>query len=216
MATVEKLPVHTPDSVDLPLFRFGLRQLFSFVAAVSVLFAALVSFGGLAALVLILFVLVVIMHVFATTLGGRLRARADREHQFEASDRLPIESIATRTERRERLAAVQAGPRSPWHDRGSTILPWLKKLVIAAIACGAIVGTVYLAVAIGYRTSPAGIVVGGVSVAVLFGWFAFLLGSFYGVFRHGFRDAVAGEKINSPPVRPGDRPGTARLFDEPP
>jgi hypothetical protein len=214
MATVEKLPVSTLNNVDLPLFRFGLRQLLSFVGAVSVLFAALVSAGGLAALVLLLFVLVVVMHVFATTLGGHLRAKSDREHQFEAADSLPIESIASKAERRERLAAVRSGPRSPWHNRGTTILPWLRKLVISAIACGAVVGTAYLAVKIGYRTSPAGVVVGGISVAVLFGWFAFLFGSFYGVFRHGFRDAVAGEKVNRPAV-PAGRAGTARLSNEP-
>jgi hypothetical protein len=34
-------------------------------------------------------------------------------------------------------------------------------------------------------------------VAVLFGWFAFLFGSFYGVFRHGFREAAAEQARDS-------------------
>jgi len=199
MATVEKRPIDLSNSGDLPLFRFGLRQLLWFVAALSVLFAALASASALAGCVVLLGVLVVVMHVFATTLGGRLRARADRLHHFEAED-LPVDSIATATERRERLAAVQSGPRSPWHDRGTTILPWLRKLVVLAIACGAVAGTASLAVTIGYRASPAGVIVGGISVAVLFGWCAFLLGSFYGVFRHGFRDAVLDEKADRPTV----------------
>src|SRR5688500_6284811 len=99
MATVEKRPADLSNSVELPLLRFGLRQLLGFVAGLSVLFATLASTGRLAGLVLLLGVLVVLMHVFATTLGGRLRARADRLNRFEAADNLPIESIATATQR---------------------------------------------------------------------------------------------------------------------
>jgi hypothetical protein len=191
MATLQESPVDVADSVDLPLFRFGLRQLFLFVTATSALFAALASSHGLAALVVLLAVIVVIAHVSATALGSRLRSKADREHVFESAERLPIESIASAAERSRRVADVQAGPRSPWHARGTTVLPWLKRLVIVAIACGGLGGAAYPAITIGYRTSPAGVLVGGISVAVLCGWFAFLGGSFYGVFRHGFRDAAA-------------------------
>jgi len=176
---------------DLPLFRFGLRQLLGAIAAISVLFAALASVQGLVALVTLLAAIVVVMHVFATSLGHRLRARSDRDHSFESAEHLPIGSIATPAERSRRMALLQSVPRSPWHARGTTVLPWLRALVLAAIACGAVVGAAYLAVTIGYRTSPAGVVVGGLSVAVLWGWFAFLVGSFYGVFRHGFREAAS-------------------------
>lgn len=185
-------------SDNLPLFRFGLRQLFFFVAAISTLLAALASSHGVAALVLLLAVAVVVMHVFATALGSRLRSRADRVQVFEAADRLPMDSIATAPERMARLAAVRSGPRSPWHARGTTVLPWLRRLVLAAIACGGIAGAAYLAETIGYRTSPAGIIVGGCSVAVLCGWFAFLCGSFFGVFRHGFREALAEQQKDQP------------------
>jgi len=205
MATLRLTPIHeqnaailrpfqppsAADCDDVPLLHFGLRQLLLFVAAMSALFAALASSSGLVALVILLAVVVVTLHVLATALGTRLRARADREHNFEAPDRLPIGSIASASERSVRLAAVRSGPRSPWHARGTTVLPWLRRLVVAAIACGGIIGAAYLAITIGYRTSPAGVFVGGLSVAVLFGWFAFLLGNFYGVFRHGFRDALA-------------------------
>jgi hypothetical protein len=183
---------------ELPLFRFGLRQLLLFVAGISTIFAALALSHGLAALVVLLAVIVIIMHVFATALGNRLRARADRNNAFESSDRLPIEAIASASERSERLAAMKLDPRSPWHARGTTVLPWLRRLVIVAIACGGVAGAVYLAVTIGYRTSPAGVFVGGLSAAVLFGWIAFLSGSFYGVFRHGFREAVAEQQKQMP------------------
>jgi hypothetical protein len=175
----------------LPLFRFGLRQVFLFFIGVSVLFAAVAASQGLTALVLMLAVVVVASHVFATALGNRLRARADHEQDFEAVERPLIGSIASPTERVARLAAIGSQPRSPWHSRGATALPWLRRFVIAAIALGGIAGAAYLAVTIGYRTSPAGILVGGLSVAVLCGWFTFLCGSFCGVFRHGFREALS-------------------------
>jgi hypothetical protein len=183
---------------ELPLFRFGLRQLLYFVAAVSAILAVLALSGGLPAAVMLLGILVVIMHVFATALGSRLRERADRTSAFESSHELPIHSIASAAERQERLEAMKFDPRSPWHARGTTVLPWLRRLVIVAIACGGVAGAVYLAVTIGFRTSPAGVIVGGLSVAVLFGWIAFLVGSFYGVFRHGFREAVAEQQKQMP------------------
>jgi hypothetical protein len=213
MATVESTPktaqISAPssrtavahsdnDTDDLPLFRFGLRQLFWFVAGISAIFAALASSHGVAAAVMLLAILVIIMHIFATALGSRLRERADRINAFEKSHELPIEAIATATQRFERLAAMKSDPRSPWHARGTTALPWLRRLVIIAIACGGVAGAVYLAITIGYRTSPAGVIVGGLSVAVLFGWIAFITGSFYGVFRHGFREAVAEQQKQMP------------------
>lgn len=191
MATADQPQMMESDSDDLPLFRFGLRQLLWFVAAISAVFTALALTHGLTSLVILLAVIIVVAHVCATTLGNRLRARADRERIFESADRLQIHSIATAAERSQRVAALQTEPRSPWHGRGTTVLPWLRTIVVAAIGCGGVVGAAYLAIIIGYRTSPAGVIVGGLSVAVLFGWIAFLFGSFYGVFRHGFREAAS-------------------------
>jgi hypothetical protein len=108
-----------------------------------------------------------------------------------------LSAITFSAQRSERLAAVQSAPRSPWHSRGTTVLPWLRRLVVTAIVLGGVVGAGYLALTIGYRTSPAGVLVGGVSVAVLCGWMAFIFGSFFGVFRHGFREAVAERRKDS-------------------
>lgn len=44
----------------------------------------------------------------------------------------------------------------------------------------------------GHRTSPAGLVVGAMSVAALSGWFAFVAGNFYGIVRGGWSEATAG------------------------
>ena len=41
---------------------------------------------------MLLAIFVIIMHVFATALGSRLRARADRINAFESSCELPIEA----------------------------------------------------------------------------------------------------------------------------
>jgi hypothetical protein len=173
------------------LFRFRLRQLMAAFVAISALFAALAEMQGMAGPVLILAIVVVAAHVFATALGTRLRNKSDAEQAFADSTDLALVAMPSAAERSARLVAVRSQVRSPWHARGTTALPWLRNAVLAAIAIGAVAGSSYLAATIGYRASPAGIFVGGLSVAVLCGWFAFLCGSFYGVFRHGFREAVA-------------------------
>lgn len=178
-------------SAGVPLLRFRLRHLLLAFVAVSALFAALALSHGMAGPALLLAIIVVVMHVFATSLGNKLRDKSDDEYAFDDWRQMQIDSIASAPERTARLLAIRSQSRSPWHARGATSLPWLRTLVIIAIAAGAIAGSWYLAATIGYRTSPAGIVVGGLSVAVLCGWSAFLFGSFYGVFRHGFREATA-------------------------
>ena len=56
---------------------------------------------------------------------------------------------------------------------------------------GGLGGGILLSGTIGHRTSPEGVIVGAASFAVLGGWISFLGGNFYGVFRHGFREALA-------------------------
>src|SRR5712671_1859299 len=63
---------------DLPLFRFGLRQLFLFVAAVSTLLTALASSGGVTGVIVSLAVAIVVTHVFATALGTKLQTRTEQ------------------------------------------------------------------------------------------------------------------------------------------
>jgi hypothetical protein len=152
--------------------------------------------GG-AAFLLLLMSAILALHVLATAIGHRLRQRSDQQHVFESSERLPVDAIASISERSIGLAAVRTAPRSPWHRRGATTLPWLTQIVMIASISGGIVGASYLAITIGYRTSPAGVIVGGISVAVVCGWIAFLAASFYGVFRHGFREALAEQQKDS-------------------
>jgi len=179
---------------ELPLFRFSLRHLFWFVAVVSTLMAGVVAAKGPTAVVLLLAALVVMAHVVATAIGNRLRAHADDLRAWESAagcTGLNHESVIEQTASR---SSVRLGPRSPWHEHGNIALPWLSRLVIVAVVVGGLSGALLLRFTIGHRTSPAGIVVGAVSIAVLCGWFAFLAGSFYGIFRHGLREAVAEQK----------------------
>jgi len=63
---------------------------------------------------------------------------------------------------------------------------------------GALIGALLLSGLIGGRSSPAGIIVGSMSVAVVAGWFAFVGYSFYGVVRHGLRDAMTQDRRDPP------------------
>jgi hypothetical protein len=189
------MPADVHDSPELPLFRFGLRQLLVFVTLLSLLMAAMAVSQGRVALVLLLAALVVTLHVFSTALGTQLRAHANRTQSRDAFSglgagpeptRIPVAGATTVDERH----------RSPWHQRHGTPLPWLVRLIASAAVIGGVLGGVFLQLAVGHRASPAGVAVGAASLAVVGGWFAFLSYSFYGVFRHGLRDALAHEHRN--------------------
>jgi hypothetical protein len=60
------------------------------------------------------------------------------------------------------------------------------------------VGAILLGGIMGDRSSLAGIIVGSLSLAVVAGWFAFVGYSFYGVFRHGLRDAMTQDRRDPP------------------
>jgi hypothetical protein len=177
-------------SDDPQLFRFRLRQILLFVAFVSLLLAAIVSTSGLTAAVLILATLVIVFHVLSTSLATQLRSHTDRSIAQRAAapnqDKVQINSV-------ERAPHANP-PRSPWHGRGSTPLPWLTRLIAAAMAIGGIAGAALLTLVIGRETSAAGIIVGSLSLAVVAGWITFVGYSFVNVFRHGLRAASADER----------------------
>ncbi len=183
------------DGVDPPLFRFGLRKLLAFVAILSILMAAMATLQGVPSLVLLLASLVVAGHLFSTALGTQLRSHTNRTTGWHppgaalTDRRAP--SVYYPTEHVEKLHST---PRSPWHERCSTPLPWLARLIAAAFVVGAASGALLLWLTVGHETSQAGIIVGAFSLAVVASWFAFLGYSFYGVFRHGLRDAMLDDR----------------------
>src|SRR5437764_1417907 len=108
-------------SAEAPLFRFGLRQLFLFVAAVCALLTAMASSTGLTALVLLLASTIVVMHVFATALSTKLQSRTEQQRFRDwTAQQKSEESISSTSERSAKLQAIRSAPRSPWHGRGCT------------------------------------------------------------------------------------------------
>jgi hypothetical protein len=148
---------------------------------------------GIAAVAILLAALIVAAHLFSTALASRLRSRADYEQEI-ARFESPESAEAAESVTHANGTVIPRCSRSPWHLRGSTALPWLRRLIVAGVAVGGLIGTAVLAATIGDRSTAAGIVVGGVSSAVLGGWTAFLGGSFYGILRHGLHDAITEQR----------------------
>ena len=157
------------------------------------LLAALVALPmGVSPMMLLIAAWIVIAHVAATRIGIRLRQHADEVQKWDTLQVGPSRAAADAAEHSCDLSAAALPPPSPWHRRGSTSLGWLPTLVIAgAILGGCLGGALFLTDMIGHRASPAGVVVGAMSLAVVGGWLAFIGGSFYAIFRHGLRDAMA-------------------------
>jgi hypothetical protein len=192
-----------PGGDDLPLLRFGLRQLLCFVAVLSLLLGVVVSSHGVTAIALLLAATVVLLHLFSTALGTQLRWHANRTlaRNGPANETDVCGKRIAYGGRRVTIPRAH----SPWYDRGSTPLPWVPKLVAAMALLGGSVGAILLAATTGDRTSLTGILVGATSFAVVAGWGAFLCGSFYGILRHGFRDAVAEHKNDRSARDPASR-----------
>jgi hypothetical protein len=187
------------EPVEPPLFRFDLRQLLWFVAILSGLLAAVVSLPGLIAAALLLAALVVSAHILSTAIGTRLRAQTDKAQRLGECIDESGKVAGAHVDSGRRPAMYLPLKRSPWHHRGSTALPWLPKLILTGSLAGGVAGAIVLAATIGHRTSAAGIVVGSVSLAIVGGWFAFLCGSFYGIFRHGLHDALVEQRKDESP-----------------
>ncbi|HEX2477176.1 MAG TPA: hypothetical protein VHK01_20640 [Lacipirellulaceae bacterium] len=165
---------------ESPLFRFRLRHLLAFVAAVSLLLAGLVTLQGIPALAFLLAALVVTFHVFSTALGSRLRSHSDREQ--------------ARSFGRPRLPLARPSIPAPWYGREGDSVPWIPRLIATAVFFGGCLGAGFLTLTVGHRTSAAGLALGSISFAAISGWFAFLMGNFYVTFRRGLREALDNER----------------------
>jgi hypothetical protein len=182
--------------IEAPLFRFRLRQVFWVTTVVSILLACIVSADGITASVILLASLVVVAHLFSTSLSSRLRDRSDEQNGWRSAKTPLVYTEADGRHLPADLHAIRTTARSPWHGRGSTPLPWLRRLVASGAIGGGAAGALILILVIGHRASFAGILLGSVSLAVVGGWFSFLGASFYGIFRHGLRDALANDRGN--------------------
>ena len=171
------------------LFRFRLRHMLLFVAAVSLLLAGLVTFQGIPAIAFLLAALVVAFHVFGNALGSKLRLQADRAGSSPDTHRALSGSPCSTANNPLAPPERQVNP-PPWYGRGGDPIPWIPRLTTTAVFFGGCLGAVFLTLTVGDRTSAAGLAVGAVSLAAISGWFAFLGGSFYANVRRGLREAL--------------------------
>jgi hypothetical protein len=175
---------------ESPLFRFRLRHLLFFVAAVSFLLAGLVTFQGIPAIAFLLAALVVAFHVFGNALGSKLRSQADRSG---LSDQVLRSSRSSASGNPPSLATGKVMP-PPWYGQGGNAVPWIPRLIATAVFFGGCLGAIFLTITVGDHTSAAGLAVGAVSLAAISGWFAFLGGHFYATVRRGLREALEDER----------------------
>jgi hypothetical protein len=180
-------PESRPPEPQLPVLRFGLKQLFWWVTGLCVLLGLLVAVPyGLPPLALLLAVAVVVLHVLSTAIGNRLGTHANDRRAWEANlgpeDRPPAAVPGP----------VSAEPqrRSPLHGRDQPLRRMRVCLTVGAVL-GGLLGLVALSVTIGDRTTVVGILVGAASTAVVGGWVAFVAASAWSIFQQGWREAVA-------------------------
>jgi hypothetical protein len=186
----------------LRLFQFGLRHLFLFVTAVSFLSAAVAAVSpGVEPLILLIAALVIVAHIAGTALGTRLRAHADMVREWEGAHRSSKLISVEQAERGGDLASARLPPPSPWYHRSSAALCRMPMLVAVGTIVSGTGGALFLGIAIGHRTSNTGIGVGSLSLAVIGGWFTFVGGSFYAIFRQGVRDAMAHQELDEAAAR---------------
>jgi hypothetical protein len=176
---------------QLPALRFSLRYLLWIVTAVCVVLAALVSISqnGLLAMALLLAVMAVLLHVSGTAIGSRLREHADERRAWEVSRGGRTDFEIAPPVSAARLIDLELRARSPLHGHGRAHHR-LRACLVAGAIVGGCLGVVGLTIAMGDRTSPAGIAVGAVSTAVIGAWLAFVAANSWAIFRQGWRDAV--------------------------
>ncbi len=167
-------------------FQFGLRALFLATACLSALFAVMTFIGPMWSTVLIWFLLLASLHVVANAWGTR-GWRRDGESADDESE-LPGELY--------RLAGSRPhGVAPPTRLQESTRLGWT---MLAATSAGATLagglGAGGLACLASDKVGWIALVVGGISAAVVGGFFGFLASSFLEVAGRAWREAVRGEE----------------------
>jgi hypothetical protein len=176
---------------QMPVLRFGLRQLFWWVTGICVLLAGLVALPwGMGLAAVLLAISVVALHVLSTAIGTRLREHANDVRTWEAGqtdgERAELVGVGALSAARRQLEPQE---RSPLHGHDQP-LRRMRVCLTAGAVLGGLLGVLVLSLTIGNRTTLAGILVGAASMAVVGGWLAFVGASAWSIFRQGWRDAV--------------------------
>jgi hypothetical protein len=178
---------HSPALLHEPqLFRFRLRRLFLLVTALAILLMLLVTTTGPWPVVIAMFTLLMVAHLFAALVGARLRdtSRAIRHwrmlHPHLDSD------LPKKTDSSLRLDELKLPPSTTLAESGQTVR-WRRWLVLLGASTGGAGG----ALAIWWHGDPetglAALAVGTLSFAVLGAWAAFLISSFTVIASHAWR-----------------------------
>jgi hypothetical protein len=170
------------------LFRFGMRQLLLFVAAVAALCALLAASGGAWRIIISALVALAAAHVFGTVVGTRLRD-SSRDLQRWKSQGPP----GSRDE------PVATPPPIHWSQLGlpaATPLahcesaPRRSQAALAAgMTLGAASGAAAIEYGLGQSVSWAGVAMGAVSCGVIGAWAALAAASFYAIARRTWKQA---------------------------
>jgi hypothetical protein len=170
------------------LARFGLRQLFFFFSAATVLSAALAQVGGVWPIVIGCAVALVVAHVFGTFLGTRLRDTSAEVQHWKCRPGSP--------DRDEPVALPQPVRFDEIHLPATTPLAsyeqlhrWCHVCIAAGSAIGFMLGGIGIYIAGGDEVTWFGLAMGAVSCGVIGAWAALLGTNFWTISRHAFRQA---------------------------
>ncbi|MEQ8211260.1 MAG: hypothetical protein RH917_15645 [Lacipirellulaceae bacterium] len=183
-----KVSQSQPDeSSPEPLLRFGLRQMLTVMAILSVLLALLVKTDGYWPGVIGMGALLIFAHVFGTVVGNRLSSTS-RTPSVEDSQRPSFRDSQGQIVSSE----VETTPLA-YRDH---VVRW--KYIVTGIggAVGTLLGAWGLATALGDEVTWPGLALGAVSCGVFGAWLAFMAYSFGSITRHAWRHANEGHKAS--------------------
>lgn len=178
---------------DEPLLQFSLQWFLLFVAGVSVFLAVVVSIPGNAKIIVTVGVLITLLHVVATIVGGRLRARSRKLVEWRLAQGVPDPEESSSREPFSTRHEQHVPSESPLGS-SNTRLSWIPLLVFIGAVAGAAIGGMGLSATVGHRITMPGLILGSLSTAALGAWIAFLVSGFVGISRHAWREAVAGQQ----------------------
>jgi hypothetical protein len=170
------------------LMRFGLRQLFVFVSAATLLAAALTRMDGFWPLVIGCVALLAAAHVFGTFLGTRLRDTSADVQRWKARPGTSDPDYPVAPTQPVQVADLHLP--SPSLASYEKLGSWRHWLIAAGTVAGAVLGLFALNAAAGDDVTWPGLGLGAVSCGVIGAWVSLLGTNFYAIARHTLRQAT--------------------------
>lgn len=170
-----------------PLLRFGLRQMLTMTALLSILCAVLVKTDGYWPGVIVMGALLVFAHVFGTVVGNRLRETSPKT---TADDKQRPSFLDAQGE------VVSTGVETTPLAFRDHVVRWKTIVTCAGGLMGLALGAWGLWVALGSEVTWPGLALGAVSCGVIGAWVAFMAYSFGSITRHAWRHANEGHKAS--------------------